>query len=154
MRSSLHSCARPFAAYLTAVILASLCWLEASAVLAGNAPTAMPLPPLPSQKPAPYKPSGTGLSNARPIYHLGRTDEIATLRAIHTALASVADGGAYVWQRRSSLLGGLIRPTSSFKSASGDICRHVIIRLNYRRYSRQVEGIACLDRHGGWVLSG
>lgn len=154
MRSSLHSCARPFAAYLTAVTLAAMCWLDASAVLAGNAPSAAPLPPLPGQKPASATPSGNVLAHARPIYRLGRADEIAALRAIHTALASVADGGAYVWQRRDSLLGGLIRPTSSFKSVKGDICRHVIIRLNYRRYSRQVEGIACLDRHGGWVLSG
>jgi len=163
---------RPFAAYLAAIMLAALCWQDATSVYAGNAPVAASLPPLPHQRPAfeaksngidalkdrPFANSSPVILRQQPLIRpsskLGPSDEIAALHAIHTALSSVGDGGAFVWQRRSGLLTGLIRPTTSFKSSSGDICRHIIIRLNSKRYTREVEGIACRDKAGAWSLTG
>jgi hypothetical protein len=91
---------------------------------------------------------------ARPGLVLDESDEIATLQAIHMALQTVGDGGAYLWQRGHGLLDGMIRPTTSFKGQGGEVCRHIVIRLNYRSYSREAEGIACRDENGRWSLSG
>ncbi len=96
-----------------------------------------------------YQPRGP-----RPSVLLDRADELATLHAIDTALSEVGDGATYVWQRGHGLLNGLIRPTTSFKSAQGQVCRHVIIMLTSNRYTRQLEGIACRDADGAWTLSG
>ncbi len=92
-------------------------------------------------------PSGTSLM-------LDERDELATLHAIHMALQTVGDGGAYIWHRDNGLLDGVVRPTTSFKAADGSICRHIIIELNSGRYSRKAEGIACRDARGRWSLSG
>lgn len=90
----------------------------------------------------------------RPSLVLDESDEIATLQAIHIALQTVGDGGAYLWQRGHGLLDGMVRPTASFKGRDGEICRHIIIRLNSRNYSREAEGIACQDDSGRWSLAG
>ena len=158
MRSQISSYVRPLAAYLIAAVLATMIWLDASPVIAGNAPPAVQLPPVPHQnpffQPSPPKTPHPDWLRPRPSPRLGSADELATLRAIHTALSSVGDGGAYIWQRGNGLIDGLIRPTTSFKSSDGRICRHIIVRLNSIRYSREVEGIACRDDTGGWSLSG
>lgn len=85
---------------------------------------------------------------------LDESDEIATLQAIHMALQTVGDGGAYLWQRGHGLLDGVIRPTTSFKGRDGEVCRHIVVRLNFGSYSREAEGIACRDQSGRWSLSG
>lgn len=90
----------------------------------------------------------------RPSLILDEGDEIATLNAIQTALATVGDGGAYVWHRAHGLLDGIIQPTTSFKSVDGRVCRHIVIRLNSGAYTREVEGIACQGANGRWSLSG
>ncbi|MFT5508600.1 MAG: hypothetical protein ACI89J_001676 [Hyphomicrobiaceae bacterium] len=172
MRPSLNFNLRPFAAYLAAIMLAALCWQDATSAYAGNTPVAVPLPPLPEQKPLrkarpsemrpspirPFANSSPVILRRQPLIRpsskLGLGDEIATLHAIHTALSSVGDGGAFVWQRGNGLLTGLIRPTTSFKSNNGEICRHIIIRLNSKLYTREAEGIACRDTTGAWSLSG
>lgn len=144
------------------IVLAAIGSFSASGALAGNAQALHKQPPLPqpnstaprqpSYRFTPPSPRSTG--DSRPRGWLDQTDEIATLYAIHTALSSVGDGGAYVWQRGNGLLDALIRPTTSFKSSSGDICRHIVIRLNSKHYSREIEGIACRDATGAWSLSG
>ena len=85
---------------------------------------------------------------------LDENDELAALHAIQIALQAVGDGDAYIWHRGHGLLGGMIRPTTSFKGPDGTICRHIIIRFNSGRYSREAEGIACRDTSGRWSLSG
>lgn len=152
-----------FAASVSALTLASALWLEATAAFAGNSATvpafAQPTPPAASQlekhprAPAPSANSynGRGLKTTA---ILGFADKIATLHAIDRALSSVADGGAFVWERGNGNLRGLIRPTTSFKSSSGEVCRHIIIRLDTARLSREVEGIACRSHSGVWTLSG
>ena len=91
---------------------------------------------------------------ATPSLMLDENDELATLHAIHIALQTVGDGGAYIWHREHGLLDGLIRPTTSFKAADGSICRHIVIELNSGEYSRKAEGIACQDAQGRWSLAG
>ena len=111
----------------------------------------------PSQQPPAkaFSDQGQGLRQpAGPSLMLDERDELATLHAIHMALQMVGDGGAYVWHRENGLLDGVVRPTTSFKSADGSVCRHIIIELNSGRYSRKAEGIACRDAHGRWSLSG
>jgi surface antigen len=119
----------------------------------------------PSRKPAfsPSKqPTAKAFSDQRqglpqppgPSLMLDERDELATLHAIHMALQTVGDGGAYIWHRDNGLLDGVVRPTTSFKSAHGSVCRHIIIELNSGPYSRKAEGIACRDARGRWSLSG
>jgi hypothetical protein len=166
MRSNIILFARPFAAYLAAIVLAAFCWVDASDVLADGTPNrlrALPIlpPPVNTAEPAAaptqatmqqrhstYEPSRT-----RPSRLLGPADEIATLHAIHTALTSVGDGDAYVWKRGNGLINAIIRPTTSYRSGTGNICRHIVIRLISGRHSRQMEGIACQDQNGAWSLT-
>ena len=162
MRSSQTAQPRPVTAAICLCILAAGCWLTSASAVAESRPKGKPLPPLPERKSSLDRQQSNRFAvpvlrrnvRIRPNRWLGRDDEIATLYAIHTALSSVGDGGAYVWQRRNGLLDGLIRPTTSFKSSTGEICRHLIIRLNSKHYSREIEGIACRDASGVWSLSG
>ncbi len=162
MRSSQTAYPRPISAAICLSVLIAACWINTSTVGAENRRASEPLPPLPERKSSLDRQQSNRFAmpvlrrNVRitPNRWLGRADEIATLYAIQTALSSVGDGGAYVWQRRNGLLDGLIRPTTSFKSSSGEICRHLIIRLNSKHYSREIEGIACRDPSGVWSLSG
>lgn len=162
MRSSQTARPRPITAAIRLSVLAAACWVTTATATAENRPTNEPLPPLPERKSSLERQQSNRFAmpvlrrdvRITPNRWLGRDDEIATLYAIHTALSSVGDGGAYVWQRRNGLLDGLIRPTTSFKSSSGEICRHLIIRLNSKHYSREIEGIACRDMSGVWSLAG
>lgn len=93
-------------------------------------------------------------SDARLQPSLGSRDRIATLQALHTGLAEVADGSSYVWRRSDGGIAGVIRPVRSFKSEGGRICRHVIVALAVAGHSRQIEGIACRLEDGSWQLDG
>jgi hypothetical protein len=85
---------------------------------------------------------------------IGWRDRVATLNAVHKALAEMPDGASYVWRRKDGDLAGVIRPTSSFKSESGSVCRHIILALSVGGYARQIEGIACRLADGGWKFDG
>lgn len=92
------------------------------------------------------------LAEARPA--LDARDELATLEALHVALSEVGDGASYVWHRPGGTLSGVIQPTSSFKDASGKICRHIVVVLSSGALSRKTEGIACRLANGSWQLDG
>lgn len=162
MRHSLNFNLRPFAAYVAAITLAAICFDNATSAFAAPAETHAAPPPLPQKKPitSDYsahlspEPDKRHTARSKPAAKFGAMDEIATLLAIHQALSSVGDGGAYIWRRGNGRLTGLFRPTTSFKSSNGEICRHIIIRLNSKHYTREVEGIACRDESGTWSLSG
>lgn len=83
---------------------------------------------------------------------LDQSDRIAALYALHLALNRVADGGTFAWSKRSRALRGIIRPTSIFRNADGQICRHVIYALSLGRYRKQIELVACREAGGRWRL--
>jgi hypothetical protein len=85
---------------------------------------------------------------------LNATDERAALEALQVALTEIADGATFVWHRNHGRLSGLVQPTSSFKDASGRVCRHIVMMLTSGGYSRKAEGIACRQAGGVWSLEG
>lgn len=95
-------------------------------------------------------PSGNSAAN----FSLGDLDEIATLNALHVGLTEVPDGASFVWRRSHGRLDGIVRPLFSFKNANGDVCRHVVVTLRSGDRERTVEGAACRQRDGRWVLEG
>lgn len=90
-------------------------------------------------------------SDGRP---LDAGDELAALQSVHVALSSVADGSTYVWHRNNGRLSGLVKPTSSFKTTEGTICRHIVVLLTSGERTRKTEGVACRKANGVWSLEG
>lgn len=84
----------------------------------------------------------------------GERDMLAALEAIQFALTRVGDGATFVWRRPASLLQGSVRPTSSFRDATGKICRHIVFSMTHNRHSAKIESIACRDRDRTWSLGG
>jgi surface antigen len=85
---------------------------------------------------------------------LDESDAIAALEAVQVALTEVGDGATYIWHRRNGRLSGAVQPTGSFKDATGQVCRHIVVALTSGMYSRKAEGIACRQRNGVWNLEG
>lgn len=85
---------------------------------------------------------------------LEQKDEIAALEAVHLALTEVGDGSSYVWHQRNGRLSGVVQPTSSFRDATGKICRHIVVALSAEGVARSTEGIACRLGNGSWQLEG
>jgi surface antigen len=85
---------------------------------------------------------------------LDSADEIAAFEALHLGLTEVADGATYVWHRANGRLSGAIQPTKSFKAATGQICRHIVVSLSSGTMHRRTEGIACRASDGVWSLNG
>lgn len=80
------------------------------------------------------------------------SDELFVLKAIHHTLTTTGDGTPFVWRQRDGRLAGLVRPTRSFRTDSGKICRHLVVLLTTGYRTRSVEGIACRLRSGRWTL--
>lgn len=102
---------------------------------------------------------GDARTSVRPKYAdlkagLDINDEIATLETLQKVLSEVGDGSTYVWHRYHGRLSGVVKPTSSFKSGSGQICRHVVVILTAGTRSERSEGVACRMGSGQWRLEG
>lgn len=80
-------------------------------------------------------------------------DPLAVLEAVRFALDEVGDGATYVWRREEGPLWGMVRPTGSFRTTDGRICRHIIVTLSLDEYTRQTDGDACRIEDGRWVLA-
>ncbi len=93
-------------------------------------------------------------SNPAVTFTLDELDEIATLNALHVGLTEVPDGANFVWKRSHGRLSGVVRPLFSFKNAKGEVCRHVVVTLRAGDHTRTVEGAACREPNGRWVLEG
>ena len=117
---------------------------SATAASQGSAPLATP-PGTVLALPAPRSRSQVAFDDS---------DAVAALDALDTALSEVGDGGTYVWRRRDGQLSGTARPTSSFKSASGQPCRHLVVTLQSRDRTRSLETIACRLPDKRWQLDG
>jgi hypothetical protein len=85
---------------------------------------------------------------------LDASDEIATLEAIRVALSEVGDGATFVWHRNNGRLSGIVQPTTSFKDASGRVCRHIVLVLTAGLRTARAEGVACRSDDGRWQLEG
>jgi hypothetical protein len=85
---------------------------------------------------------------------LDDTDEIAALESIQVALTRMDDGTAFVWKHANGRLSGIVRPTASFRNASGAICRHMVVLLTTGFKTRTAEGVACRGPNRRWVLEG
>jgi fermentation-respiration switch protein FrsA (DUF1100 family) len=86
--------------------------------------------------------------------NLDEDDEIAALEAIRIALTEIGDGATFVWRRANGRISGVVKPTASFKSVDGKICRHIAIVLAAGRRTGKIEGIACRLANGRWQLDG
>jgi hypothetical protein len=82
------------------------------------------------------------------------SDEFAALESVQFALTEVGDGATYVWHRAHGRLSGVVQPTSSFKDAAGNVCRHIVVMLTSGANSKKTEGIACRLASGIWQLDG
>ncbi len=87
-------------------------------------------------------------------FALDEADEMAALESVQLALSEVGDGSTYVWHRFHGRLSGIVQPTSSFKDASGGICRHIVVMLSSGPETKRTEGIACRLADGRWQLEG
>ena len=85
---------------------------------------------------------------------LDRSDETATLEAIHYTLNEVADGSAYIWHRRNGHLNGLVRPEMSFRNELGAVCRRITVALTAGDVTKRIEGVACREADKSWLLKG
>jgi hypothetical protein len=100
------------------------------------------------------RPKFADTARPEPAAALDTRDEIATLEAVQVALTELGDGQTYVWHRAHGRLSGAFQPTSSFKDATGKVCRHIVLLLASGSYSRKTEGIACRLSGGRWQLEG
>lgn len=105
----------------------------------------------PHHSPSPI-PSVPVASDLRPLLSGG--DRVATFRTLHLVLSQVEDGATYVWHRGHGRLSGAFKPTRSFRSADGRLCRHLMMQLAAGLYARRSEGIACRNLDGQWSLEG
>ena len=101
----------------------------------------------------PRPPASITTPNTLPVT-LDDSDAVAALNGISIALTEVGDGGSYVWRRIDGQLSGMAQPTTSFRGASGQPCRHLIVMLNAADHSAKIEGTACRTAAGQWHLHG
>lgn len=83
---------------------------------------------------------------------LGAAFQTAALRALHFTLSEVGDGSTFVWHHKSGRLRGAFKPTTSYQTSDGKVCRHIIIILSAHHHAGKTEGIACRTKHGRWEL--
>lgn len=81
------------------------------------------------------------------------TDRDAALESVQIALSRTADGSTYIWYRPSGV-SGTVNPTRTFRTSSGDLCRHLTVALSFAGDTRTMEGIACRQASGVWRLDG
>ena len=97
------------------------------------------------------KPANSKLADLTP---LDQGDEIAALVSIQAALSKMHDGTPLVWRRGNGRISGIVRPTRSFRSQSGALCRHLVVLLTTGTRTRTAEGVACRLEGGRWQLEG
>ncbi|NJM54921.1 MAG: hypothetical protein HC841_02455 [Verrucomicrobiae bacterium] len=85
---------------------------------------------------------------------LDETDQFAALESVQFALSEVGDGATYVWHRHNGRISGVVQPQSSFKTATGEVCRVIQVTLASGTRSKTAEGVACRLPSGQWRLEG
>lgn len=82
------------------------------------------------------------------------SDRAAAMESVQIALSRVADGSTYIWHRPSGLYSGSVKPTKSFRTPNGELCRHIVVEMSSEEDFRVVEGIACRGANKVWRLDG
>ncbi len=96
------------------------------------------------------------MPNTPPVKRLSldETDQYAALESVQFALSEVGDGASYVWHRHNGRISGVVQPQSSFKTATGEVCRVLQVTLASGTRSKTAEGVACRLPSGQWRLEG
>jgi hypothetical protein len=134
----------------TAVMLVAFVFLSGNVAFAGERPNDGAACTCPD----------AGRKSARPKFAeldrraLDESDEVAALESIQVGLSRMDDGTPFVWKRANGRLSGIVRPTSSFRNAKGNLCRHVVILLTTGFKTSTAEGVACRAANRRWVLEG
>jgi hypothetical protein len=97
-------------------------------------------------------PAASGLNELRA--RLDQSDRQAAYQALQLALNELGDGVTLVWKRPARGLVGRIKPVSAFRDDKGRICRHIFYSLSLGGYEREIEGNACREADGSWMLTG
>lgn len=140
----------------SAPLILVACTLAALPCAAGIAAAASETAETRSASPkAPYavaRQSEESLSLPELRARLDESDRVAALHALNMALNRTADGATFIWQKNNRNLKGVIKPTSAFRNAHGQVCRHVIYAISLGRYRKQIELVACREAGGRWRL--
>lgn len=134
----------------TAVMLVALVFLSGNGASAADRPSDTARCACPDAQRKSARPKFADLETRR----LDEADEIAALESIQVGLSRMDDGAPFVWKRANGRLSGIVRPTSSFRNATGALCRHVVVLLTTGYKTRTTEGIACRSANRRWVLEG
>lgn len=135
---------------LAGVMLAAIVLLTSDPVSAGDQTTGSGACTCPDAAGKSTRPKFAEFSSSL----LDESDEIAALETIQLALSRMDDGTPFVWRSGNGRLSGIVRPTVSFRNASGTLCRHVVVLLTTGYKTRTAEGIACRLPNRRWVLEG
>lgn len=139
-----------FIATATAAMLVAFVFLSGNQAFAGERPSDSARCTCPDAERRASRPKFADFNAPR----LDEADEIAALESIQVGLTRMDDGAPFVWKRANGHLSGIVRPTSSFRNAKGDLCRHVVVLLTTGFKTRTAEGIACRAADRRWVLEG
>jgi len=134
----------------TAVMLVALVFLSGTIASAGEQPGDSATCTCPDASRKSARPKFADLTP----HTLSEQDEIAALESIQVGLSRMDDGNPFVWKRANGRLSGIVRPTSSFRNAKGNLCRHVVVLLTTGYKTSTAEGIACRSANRRWVLEG
>jgi surface antigen len=83
---------------------------------------------------------------------LNESDEVAALESVQFALTEIADGSSYIWHRNHGRMSGIVKPVSSFKDASGSVCRYAVVVLSSFDITKRTEFVACRLPTGVWQI--
>ncbi|WP_295559699.1 hypothetical protein [uncultured Hyphomicrobium sp.] len=136
-------------AVATAVLLMALVFLSENPAFAAERPSGAPTCTCPEAERKAMRPKFADFGSV-----LDEADEIAALESIQVGLSRMDDGSPFVWKRSNGRLSGIVRPTSSFRNATGALCRHVVVLLTTGYKTRTAEGVACRASNRRWVLEG
>jgi len=85
---------------------------------------------------------------------LGGSDPTVALQALQMALTELGDGATLAWRLPDSQLRGRVKPKSAFRDETGRICRTLVYALARGANEKQIEGTACREASGRWMIVG
>ena len=80
------------------------------------------------------------------------TDRVAYDRTAHKGLAAAENGQIFDWKNPEPGNSGIFRPTNSFYSADGRLCRQYRATVAFKDGVRSGAGMACQNPDGQWQV--